>query len=349
MNWSFKVLSWSALLTFAAVSAARAEPVVDFYRGKTIEFLVAGAAAGATDVAARTVAKHLGKHIPGNPIFVVRNMPGATGLLMTNNLYNVAKRDGTVMGMTLSNELLEPRLKLLSPDGSSVKFDIFRMRWIGTPMQEPQVTWVWHTTPTKSFSDLKEHTILMGATAASADNSLLPLLINQLLGTRMKVVTGYDGQNAINIAVERGEIQGNNTGLSNLVALKSDWVRDRKFRVLLQFGAERHSSLPDVPTAAELTTSEDDRAMLLFYALKFTMARPIVLPPDVPNEQAQILETAFNATMKDNQYLDEARRLGLDNNWLGSEEMTKQLQLIQRTPQQVVDRLRAFMTRAETR
>lgn len=336
----------SATIGLVAAPAAYAEPIADFYRGKTMEFVVGAAAGGATDFAARTVAKYLGRHIPGNPTIIVRNMPGATGLIMTNYLYNVAKRDGTVLGMTLSNELLEPRLKLLSADGSAIKFDISRMNWVGTPMQEPQVTWVWQTAPAKSVSDLKKNTILMGATGAEADNALLPLLTNQLLGTHMKVITGYEGQNAINLAVERGEIQGNNTGLSNLTTLKAGWLRDGKIRILLQWGAERLASIPDVPTMVELVNSEEDRAMLRFYALKFMMARPIALPPGVPAERVAALDSAFAATMKDSQYLEEARRIGLDTNWLGSAKMTKQLRQVQETPQPVVDRLRAFLTRA---
>src|SRR3954451_24162189 len=130
--------------------AAHAPSVADFYRGKTMEIVVGGAAAGGYDVAARAIAIHMPRHIPGNPAIVVRNMPGATGLIMTNYLYNVAKRDGTVIGMPTSNVPLEPRLKLISPDGSNSKFDVTRMNWIGTPLQEPQVTWVWHTAPAKS-------------------------------------------------------------------------------------------------------------------------------------------------------------------------------------------------------
>ena len=175
-------------------------------------------------------------------------MPGATGLIGTNYLYNVAKRDGTAIGMPTSNVPLEPRLKLLSTDGSAVKFDLARFSWIGTPLQEPQVTWVWHTAPAQNVDDLKAHTIVMGATANSADNYVLPMLANALLGTRMKALTGYVGQNEIDIAAERGEVQGNNTGLSNLTVSRADWVRDSKVRILLQCGNER---LPVLPGCAD--------------------------------------------------------------------------------------------------
>ena len=139
-----------------AAGDARAQSVADFYRGKTVEILVGAAAGGGYDVVARLIANHMPRHIPGNPAIVVRNMPGATGLVMTNHLYNVARRDGTVLGMPTSNVPIEPRLRLISPDGSAIKFDVGRFGWIGTPLQEPQVTWVWHTAPAKSAADLKK-------------------------------------------------------------------------------------------------------------------------------------------------------------------------------------------------
>ena len=334
------------IFAVAGPNGVKAQSVADFYRSKTIEFVVCAAAAGGYDVAARTIAAHMPRHIPGNPTIVVRNMPGATGVIMTNYLYNVAKRDGTVIGMPTSNVPLEPRLKLISADGSNAKFDVARMNWIGTPLQEPQVTWVWHTAPAKNVTDLKINTILMGATTASADNSVLPLLVNALLGTKMQIVTGYQGQNEINIAAERGEVQGNNTGLSNLTVNKADWMRDNKVRILLQYGNERLPVLKDVPTVVELASTEEDRALLRFYALKFAMARPLVAPPEVPPDRVIALNEAFEATMKDPQYLADAARIGLDTNWLGSAGLKGLVQQIPETPQPVVDRLRELLARA---
>src|SRR4029077_8966907 len=134
---------------------------------------------------------------------------------------------------------------------------------------------LWHAAPAKSIDDLKTKTILMGATTSASDNSVLQLLVNQLLTTRMQVVTGYQGQNEINLAVERGEVHGNNTGLSNLTVNRADWLRANKVRVLLQYGRERLPALKDVPTVVELARQDIDRAVLAFYALKFSMARPL--------------------------------------------------------------------------
>ena len=335
-------LFWIVLLF---LTAARAETVADFYRGKTIELAIAGAPAGGYDVAARTLANHYSRHIPGNPTVIVKNMPGAAGLVVTNYLYNVAKRDGTVIGMPTSNVPIEPRLKLLSPDGSNVKFDLANFSWIGTPLQEPQVTWVWHTAPAASVDDLKTNTILMGATTASADNAILPMLVDELIGTKMKVLTGYQGQNEINLAAERGEVQGNNTGLSNLTVNKADWLRDGKVRILLQFGNERLPQLPDVPTAIELASSDADKAMLRFYGLKFTMARPLLVPPQVPAERIAALQAAFEATMQDPAYIEEAHRIGLDTNWLGAKALADRVGDIAATPQAVVDHLHELLAR----
>lgn len=327
-------------------SAARADEIADFYRGKSIEIAVTGTTAGGYDVAARTLAARMSRHIPGNPAVIVRNMPGAAGLVVTNYLYNVARQDGTVIGMPTSNVPLEPRLKLLSPDGGNVKFDLSKFAWLGTPLQEPQVTWVWHETSATNVDDLKLNPVLMGATTASADNAILPLLVNKLLGTKMKVTTGYQGQNEINLAAERGEVQGNNTGLSNLTVNKADWLRDHKVRILLQFGVDRLPQLADVPTVIELTPNEADRAALRFYTIKFNMARPILIPPGVPPDRVAALQSAFEATMTDPLYLNDAKSIGLDTNWLGAKALADQARAIADTPQAVVDHLRELIAGA---
>jgi tripartite-type tricarboxylate transporter receptor subunit TctC len=284
----------------------------------------------------------MGRHIPGNPAIIVRNMPGATSLIMTNQLYNRSPRDGTVMGMPNNNVPLEPRLKLLAAAGN-VAFDVGRFSWIGTPVQEPHVLWVWHTAPATSFADLKTNKIVMGATAASADNSTLSLLMNQTLGTRMEIVTGYQGQNEINLAVERGEVQGNTTGLTNLIVTKADWIKQGKIRMLVQFGSERAAEIADVPTVLELATSQDDRAIWQLFTSKFKMARPLALPPDVPRERVTALRDAFDATMKDPLFLDEARKIGLELNPLGGEAIDGLIAQIQATPESVIERLRKLL------
>ena len=332
-------------IAFAAMLPAApgaADPVADFYRGKTVEMIIGAAAGGGYDIAGRAVARHLGRHIPGQPAVIVRNMPGATSLIMTNALYNRSPRDGTVMGMPNNTIPLEPRLKLLAAAGN-VAFDVNRFNWIGTPVQEPQVFWVWHTAPAKSLADLKTGKIIMGATAASADNYMLSHLMNQTLGTRMEFVTGYQGQSEINLAVERGEIQGNTTGLTNLVVTKADWIRQGRIRMLVQFGGERVAEIKEVPAVVELAASEDDREIWRFFTSKFKMARPLALPPEVPAERVRALQDAFDATMRDPQFLEEAKQIGLQIDPLGGEAIGRLIAQMQATPEALVERLRRLL------
>ena len=334
-----------AAIAFAAMlpaAPAAADPVADFYRGKTVEMIIGAAAGGGYDIAGRAVARHLGRHIPGQPALIVRNMPGATSLIMTNALYNRSPRDGTVMGMPNNTIPLEPRLKLLAAAGN-VAFDVSRFSWIGTPVQEPQVFWVWHTAPAKSFADLKTGKIIMGATAASADNYMLSHLMNQTLGTRMEFVTGYQGQSEINLAVERGEVQGNTTGLTNLVVTKADWIRQGRIRMLVQFGGERVAEIKEVPAVVELAASEDDREIWRFFTSKFRMARPLALPPEVPAERVKALQDAFDATMRDPQFLEEAKQIGLQIDPLGGEAIGRLIAQMQVTPEALVERLRRLL------
>jgi tripartite-type tricarboxylate transporter receptor subunit TctC len=333
-------------LTIASVpAAAAAESVADFYRGKTVEIMVGAAAGGGYDITARVMARHMGRHIPGSPSIIVRNLPGATSLIMTNQLYNRSPRDGTVMGMPNSTIPLEPRLRLLAASGA-VAFDINRFNWIGTPVQEPHVFWVWHTAPAARFEDLKVNKIIMGATATTADNYMLSYLMNQTLGTRMEIVTGYQGQNDINLAVERGEVQGNTTGLTNLIVGKPDWVGQGKVRMLVQFGSERVTEINDVPAVVELATSQEDREIWELFTSKFKIARPLALPPDVPRDRVNALRDAFDATMKDPLFLADAQKIGLEVSPLGGETIGRLILQMQKASDLLVQRLRNLLAPA---
>ncbi|MDB5509888.1 MAG: tripartite tricarboxylate transporter family receptor [Hyphomicrobiales bacterium] len=319
--------------------AAQAQSVAEFYKGKTITILVGAAAGGAYDLVSRTVASHMGRHIPGQPRFIVSNMPGASSLPMVNHLTNAAKRDGTVMGMTNSNIALERPLKMLSKGGGHVGFDVSKLQWIGSPLQQPHVLWVWHEAPARNAEDLRKNEVLIGTTGAGGDNFMVPTLMNRILGTKMKIVSGYEGQSDIFIAAERGEIHGNSAVLPNLTSAKPDWYRDKKVRVLVQFGVNRQPALPDIPTAIELASDPDDREMLRFYALKFSMAYPFVVAPETPADRVAALRDAFDATMKDPEFLGEAKRLGLDIDPFTGAQMAQLIQDIDAAPRRIVDRV----------
>ena len=341
------VCALAVLATTGTQTAAQTpEP---FFKGKSISLLVGAAPGGAYDLVARTVAAHWGRQIPGNPNFVVSTMDLASGLVMTNHLYNAAKKDGTAMGLGNANIVLEPRLKMLTRQGGTAAFDIRKLNWIGSPLQLPQVLWVYHTAPAKTFEDLKTTKTIMGSMGVGGDNFVVPWLMNQLLGTRMEIVSGYKSQSDIFIASERGEVHGNTAVLPNLTSAKADWWRDKKLRVLVQASEKRIAALPDVPTMVELASSPEDRDLLRFWSLKYSMAYPIFMPPDVPADRVKAIRDAFDATMKDAQFLAEAKRLGLDIDPFSGEQIHALIEEIQSAPQPLVDRVARLMLPPEAR
>jgi tripartite-type tricarboxylate transporter receptor subunit TctC len=326
-----------------APSSAAADEISDFFHGKTIHIIVGAATGAAYDTAARLLATHMTRHVPGNPSIVVENMVGAASLKMVNYVYNSAPHDGTVIGEPNSSILLEPRLKLLSRNGGNVQFDLDRLLWLGTAMQEPQILWFLSHGPIESVDDLKTQKAIVGATDTGSDNYVLPTIVNKMLGTKMEIVAGYPGPNDFFVAAERGELQGAATALSNLRVDRKDWWEAHTARVLVQFGTERDRLLPDVPTAIELAPNESEAQMMRFLALKYKMARVFFLPPETPIERAEALRRAFDETMKDPLFLDQSKQLGFDISPLSGEDTTKFVQQIQTTPASIVDGLRAMI------
>lgn len=332
----FRLFAIAAL----AASHAQADPVAEFYKGRSVDFIVGAAAGGGFDQTARPMAPFMSKHMPGNPNFVVRNMPGGAGVIMTNFLVSAAAADGTAIGMGTGNIPYEPRLNMLSPDGKNIRYDPQKLAYIGTPVREPQVSYVWHATRVKSWEDLRTQQVRFGATAASGDNAIFPGLANKLLGLKSEVITGYRGVAEILLAMERGELEANNSAYSTLGVSKPDWKRDNKVRYVMQFGVERISELSDVPTLYELVQDPEDKKMLRFFFLKFEMHRPIYAPPGVPKDRLEALRTAFDKTVKDPEFLAMADKMGLWIRPLDGAGVAKLVDEIMTTPQPVVDRLR---------
>ena len=334
---------WRALAVCGVAlvaSRAIADPVADFYKGRTIDFIVGAAAGGGFDQTARPLAPFLSKYMPGNPNVVVRNMPGGAGVIMTNYLVSAAAADGTAIGMGTGNVPYEPRLNMLSADGRNIRYDPRKLAWIGTPVREPQVSYVWHATPVKTWEDLRTQTVRFGATAASGDNAIFPAMANKLLNLKSEVITGYRGVAEILLAMERGELEANNSAYSTLGVSKPDWRRDNKVRYVMQFGVERIAELQDVPTLYELVDDPEDKKMLRFFFLKFEMHRPIYAPPNVPADRLAALRAAFDRAMKDPDFLALADKMGLMIRPLDGAAVAKLVDEIMTTPQPVVDRLR---------
>ena len=332
-------------LLLAAAPFARAQSVADFYRGKTIRLIIGAAVGGGYDIPGRVVASHMARHVPGNPAMVVENMPGATSLIMTNYLFVRAPRDGTAIGMPNNSVPFEPQLKILSREGGNVAFDLAKFSWIGSPLQEPQALFVM-SAAARTIDDLRARKTIVASTGTSADNYVMPYMLNQLAGTKMDFVTGYQGQGDIFLALERGEAHANSAGVSNFFVTKPDWLRDGRVAALVQFGDARLPELKDVPTAMEIAPDPASREALRFFAQKFKMARPLVLPPDVPADRVAALREAFVATMKDPAFLAEAKKTGLEINPVTGPQIEAILASIFSASPDVVERLRDLLARA---
>lgn len=325
-------------VTAICASTAQAQTPAEFFRGKTIKIIVAAAPGAAYDFVARAFAAHYGQHIPGAPNIIVENMPGAGSLVAVNTLYNRAPRDGTVMGLPINGIVLEPRLKLLSREGGATNFNVRKMIFVGSPTQQPQILWVWHKSAFNGINDLRDKKAIVGATSFGGDNYVLPFMSNALLGTKFNIVTGYKAVNDVFLAGERGELDGGTVNYSSLAG-KSDWVRDNKARVLIQYGSDRIRELPDVPTAIELASDDNIKQALRTYAVKFKAAYPFMLPPEVPKDRVETLRTAFMETMKDPRFIEDSRRIGVEVDPVSGQAIADLVNEIDKVPQNVIDLL----------
>ena len=329
------------LAVVVAPGPAAADPIADFYSGKSMRLVVGGSTGGGYDTVGRLLAKHIGRHIPGNPGVVVENMSGAGSLILMNYIHNRSPKDGTVMGMPTTNVLLDSKLQL--PGTENIPFDINQALWIGTPAQQPQVLFVWHDTSFNTLADLRTRRMVVGAVSTATDTYILPMLMKQILSTNTAVIPGYKGSAEILAAMERREVDAHVALLANVTAGNSHYLKDNKIRLVLQFGRERSSELPSVPTAAEWADSETDKRLFQFYGIKYEMSYPIMFAPGVPAERVAALRAAFDHTVRDPQYQADAKRIGLEVNPLSGSAMHELMASINGMPQDLIARLRGLI------
>ncbi|HYW60580.1 MAG TPA: tripartite tricarboxylate transporter substrate-binding protein [Xanthobacteraceae bacterium] len=323
----------------AAVPAAAQDDVAAFYKGKQVHIVVGTAAGGGYDLFARIVARHIASHIPGEPVVVVQNLPAAGGLVMTNQLYATAPRDGTVIGAPINGI---PTAPLLAPTGAH--FDAEKLNWLGSTNREPYVAFVWHTAPVQTLADLRSRDLVVGATTPGTTMVDFPLITNAILGTRFKVVRGYEGTAQINNAIERGEVEGQGgVGWAAVKAQVPGWITDKKIKVIAQYGLRRHTQLPDVPNVLDLATSDADRRALTTLFARTEYGRPYFLPPEVPAARVSALRRAFAATMRDPAFIADAAKLQLEIDPMTGEELQGLIGELGRTPPDVVARVRAIL------
>jgi hypothetical protein len=323
----------------AGCGAVRADAVSDFYRGKTVTVSVGFSPGGGYDLHARVLARHMGKHIPGEPRVNVKNAPGAAGLTLANVLYNTAPQDGTEFGTFDRSIPIDP----LIGAGKS-QFDALKFNWVGSTSNEISTCIAWHTSGFKTLDDVFQRELVISGTAPSANVVIYPRLMNELLGTKFKIVSGYPGSTEGLVAMERGETQGFCAfGWSGLKSLHPDWLTDKKVNVLVQFGFEKDKDNPDVPLALDYAKTPEARQAIELVIAPQLFARPFVAPPNVPAERVAALREAFAATMKDPAYLEEAQKLNLEVELVTGAQVEALLRRVYATPKPIVDQVRAAL------
>jgi len=334
-----KAVTLAAAVAFAAAPAAAQDDIAAFYQGKQLRIVVGTAAGGGYDLFARIVARHIAGHIPGHPNVIVQNLPAAGGMAMTNQLYASGARDGTVIGAPINGI---PTAPMLQPHGA--RFDATKLIWLGSTNREPYVAYVWHTAPVQSLAELRARELLVGATAPGTTMVDFPLVTNDILGTKFKIVRGYEGTPQINTAIERGEIEGQGgIGWAAVKAQVPQWIAERKITVIAQYGLKRHPDLADVPSMLELAQNDADRRALLMMFARTEYGRPYFLPPEVPAARVAALRRAFDSTMKDPAFIADAAKLQLEIDPMTGEALQELIAELARTPPDVVARVRRIL------
>jgi tripartite-type tricarboxylate transporter receptor subunit TctC len=334
--------AWFASLSF--IGAAWADDVADFYRGKQVQVIVGYGPGGGYDVYARLLARFIGKHLPGEPLAILQNMPGAGSLVAANYIYNVAPKDGTVFGMFARNM---PLIAILGIN-PSVKFDPRKFTWLGTSSsfeEDAYIMWVRKDAKVQNIEQARVANgppVVLGGTGEGATGNDVPVILHEALGINVKQIIGYPDSNALFLAIERGEIEGRTTDYSSVVSSRPYWLKpDSPVHALMQFARKtRYPDFPDIPTARELARTDEARTLIELAEMPYLFSRPYAAPPNVPKDRAAALQKAFMDTHADPDYLDEAKKLGLFMSPLSGDELVKVLDQISTAPADQITKLK---------
>jgi len=282
---------------------ALAEPVADFYRGKTVRFMTGYGPGTGYDVYMRVVQRHIGAHIPGNPTVVPENIPGAGGLVMANALYNVAPRDGAAIGLPSRNLMTEP---LFGNDAA--KFDALKFNWIGSVSSDTSTCLGWRASGAVTLADVSRRETKIGGNGPQTDSAVMPRVLNALIGTRFKVFNGYPDSGAVGLAMENGEVDGYcGFTLGSVRSSRPQWLEKNLVSIIAQMAPKKHPDLPDTPNALDLIKDEGGRKAFMLVFGAGGMGRPVAAPPGVPQERVAALRKAFDDTLRDPAFVEDVR------------------------------------------
>ena len=337
VSWARRFAPLPTLLVLT--SLARADPVEDFYRGKDLTLIIASGVAGGYDTYARVFARHFADHVPGHPAIIAKNIPAGGGLTAANTLYSVSAKDGLTIAALTNGVAMDP---LFGNPGA--RFDAQKFGWIGSIGKLQNVCATWHESPIRTLGEAREREVVVAAAGATSNTAIVPRVLNTLLGTRFKIISGYDSGTGLNMALESREVEGI-CGLSwsTLKASRPDWIREHKLNVILQMALEKLPELGDVPSALDLVADPSARKVLELILIRQEMGRPLAAPPGVPAERLAALRAAFAATMQDVGFRAEAARLQLEIDPLGGEAIAKLLAGAYAAPRDIVARAAALV------
>jgi tripartite-type tricarboxylate transporter receptor subunit TctC len=328
-----------AVLAGLSAGAAFAQDSA-FFKGKTIRILLSAGVAGGYAEYARVLAQHMGDHLPGKPDFIVQSMPGAGGLLATNYLYSQAPQDGTTIGIIHSTVPLAP---LFGTAGA--RFDALKFNWLGSLDRADGMCTAWHTSPIKTWADMLAKEFVVGSTGAGSQFSILPAMLNRLLGTRIKVINGYKDGGEIFQAMEKGEIEGRcSTQLTAIRSIRPQWLTEHKLAVPILIGRERIAEFPATPAVMELARDAATRQQFELMLLTQDMDRPVLLPPGVPADRVAQMREALFATMADPAFVAQAQSMHLHLEPVRGEDLAKTLAAAYALPPDMVAAARETMS-----
>jgi len=333
-----RILALAGLGFLATTGLACAQQdEASFYKGRTVRILVGTASGGDYDTHARLLSRHIGRYIPGQPTPVVENMTGAGGLNMTNFLYRLAAKDGSYLGVIPNNFPAQQWA-----GGKGIQFDVARFNWIGGLTKETSTMVAWAASGVRTLADAQAREVIAGATSRGAITYSFPAMLNTLVDTRFKIVTGYSGGSEVNVAMERGEVVARLNSWSSWKATKPDWVKGGLINVLVQAGP-RHPDLANVPSLEDMAKNEADRGLMEIALIGNKLGRPLTAPPETPAARVAALRDAFRQTVDDPAFRAEATRLDLELDPTFGEDMQKQIEAVMQVSKDHLPRAREFL------
>jgi tripartite-type tricarboxylate transporter receptor subunit TctC len=332
-----------ATLTVVAAPEASAQTPEQFYAGKTIDFVIGYPPGGSNDTLGRLVARHIGRHIPGKPNVVPKNQPGAGSFLAVNNIFNVSPKDGSVIGIGAPTMALDEKLGT-----QGVRFKTAEMNWVGRIDSLINMVFTWKTSPVKTFADAQKIESTLSGTGVGSTVSIYPTVMNNVFGTKFKLVMGYKGSNEAMLAVERGEVEGHSTSWTALKVAHPDWIRDKSVNVFVQFALKRHAELPDVPTAVDLARNDEERAILSAIMNATEVGTAFFTTPGVPADRLTALRRAFDAAMKDPDLLAEADKIKVGVSPMAGEDLQKLVAEVSNLSPALLEKVRTAYTTTKT-